>query len=141
VESEELLLNEGTEMIGYCGYNCYLCGARSEDPAVRQKLVDGWRKLFGHEMYTAENVKCDGCQSNGQVADKECRARPCAKERAVTNCAYCEAFPCEKLKPLVPPIFFATEAEYNLCMRQFESRPNLTKILIEKGRSPFWVDR
>ena len=92
-------------------------------------------------MYTAENVKCDGCQSNGQVADKECRARPCAKERGVKNCAYCEEFPCEKLKPLIPPIFFVAEAEYNLCMRQFDCRPNLTKILIEKGKSPFWVDQ
>ena len=26
------------EMIGYCGYNCHLCAARSEDPAVRQQL-------------------------------------------------------------------------------------------------------
>jgi tRNA U38,U39,U40 pseudouridine synthase TruA len=39
------------EMIGYCGYNCHLCAARSDDPAVRQRLVDGWRKLFGHEDY------------------------------------------------------------------------------------------
>ena len=23
-----------TEMIGYCGYNCHLCAARSDDPAV-----------------------------------------------------------------------------------------------------------
>jgi hypothetical protein len=134
------MLNESTEMIGYCGYNCYLCAARSEDPAVRQRLVDGWRKLFGHEMYTAENVKCDGCPSNGKVADKQCRARPCAKERGVKNCAYCEAFPCEKLKPLIPPIFFATEAEYNLCVRQFDCRPNLTNILVERGKPPFWVD-
>jgi len=34
-------------MTGYCGYNCDLCAARSDDPAVRQRLVDGWRKLFG----------------------------------------------------------------------------------------------
>ena len=26
------------EMIGYCGYNCHLCAARSDDPALRQKL-------------------------------------------------------------------------------------------------------
>ncbi|MBN1661513.1 MAG: hypothetical protein JXA93_24180 [Anaerolineae bacterium] len=24
------------EVIGYCGYNCHLCAARSDDPAVRQ---------------------------------------------------------------------------------------------------------
>jgi hypothetical protein len=56
------------EMIGYCGYNCHLCAARSDDPAVRQELVDGWRKYFGHEAYTAENVRCDGCLADGRVA-------------------------------------------------------------------------
>jgi hypothetical protein len=34
------------KLIGYCGYNCHLCAARSEDFAVRQKLVDAWRKYF-----------------------------------------------------------------------------------------------
>jgi len=33
-----------TQMIGYCGYNCHLCATRSDDPAVRQKLVHGWRE-------------------------------------------------------------------------------------------------
>ena len=132
-------MSESTEMIGYCGYNCHLCAARSEDPAVRQRLVDGWRKLFGHESYTAENVRCDGCPSSGRVADTTCRARPCAKEKEVKSCAHCEAFPCEKLKPLIPTIFFAKEAEYNLCMRQFDSKPNLTRALVERGKPPFWV--
>lgn len=51
------------EMIGYCGYNCHLCAACSDDKELRQKMVDGWRKIFGLEMYTAENVCCDGCKS------------------------------------------------------------------------------
>ncbi len=38
------------EMIGYCGYNCHLCAARSDDPVGRQELVDRWRKAFGHEL-------------------------------------------------------------------------------------------
>ena len=44
--------------IGYCGYNCHLCAARSEDIEVRQKMVDAWRKYLGHKNYTAENVYC-----------------------------------------------------------------------------------
>jgi hypothetical protein len=44
------------DMIGYCGYNCGSCAARSDDPALRQKLVDGWRKIFGHQHYSAQNV-------------------------------------------------------------------------------------
>jgi len=136
---ERFNVTENKEMIGYCGYNCHLCVARSEDPTVRQKLVDGWRKLFGHTTYTAENVKCDGCPSNGKVADTQCQARPCAKQKGLNSCAYCDDFPCEKLKPLIPRIFFATEEEYNLCMRQFDCKANLTKILAERGKTPFWL--
>ena len=89
------------EMIGYCGYSCHLCAARSEDAEVRQKLVDGWRKLFGHEHYTAENVRCDGCKSDGRVADQSCKARSCARERGVESCAACEDFPCDRMRHLM----------------------------------------
>jgi len=138
------------EMVGYCGYNCHLCAARSDDPAIRQKMVDGWRRIFGHENYTAENVKCDGCTSNGEVADNVCRARPCAKERRVKNCVYCDEFPCDRVKHLIgdrigmmvrhlPETSTVTEEEYNLCMRQFDSMPNLVKMLVKAGKLPSWL--
>jgi len=138
------------KMIGYCGYNCHLCAARSDDPEVRQKLVDGWRKIFGHEHYTAENVRCDGCRADGRLADKECKARPCAIERGVESCAECEDFVCDKVKNLLAcregiMVFLnsrlgdVTEEEYNLCARQFESMPNLIKIMAKSGKLPGWV--
>jgi len=141
-----------TEMIGYCGYNCHLCAAQSDDPAVRQRLVDGWRKVFGHENYTAENVKCAGCSSDGRVADQQCKARPCAKQKGVESCAYCDEFPCDKMKHLMASrdgmliwchraVSSATEEEYNLCVRQFESMPNLVKALASAGKLPLWVER
>ena len=137
-------------MIGYCGYNCHLCAARSDDPAVRQKLVDGWRKFFGHENYTVENVKCDGCLSDGRVADQVCKARPCAKQKGVESCAHCDEFPCDKMKHLMasrdgmliwcyPRTADVTEKEYNLCMRQFDSMPNLVRMLASSGKLPEWV--
>jgi hypothetical protein len=138
-------------MIGYCGCNCHLCAARSDDPALRQQLVDGWRRIFGHPNYTAENVKCDGCRSNGRVADQVCQARPCAQERGVESCACCAEFPCDKMKHLMgscdgmmiwlhrvaPPI---TEEEYDLCMRQFDSMPNLLRTLVSVGKLPRWLE-
>lgn len=138
------------KMIGYCGYNCHLCAARSDDPALRQRMVDGWRKIFGHQNYTAVNVKCDGCLSDGRIADKSCKARPCAREKGVENCAYCDEFPCDKMKHLMasremmliggyPRTSSVTEEEYNLCMRQFESMPNLLKMLARTGKIPSWV--
>jgi len=139
------------EMIGYCGYNCHLCAARSDDPAVRQQLVDGWRRIFGHQHYTAENVRCDGCLSDGRLADKECKARPCAIERGVKNCAYCEDFVCEKVGHLLssregmlifcrPRTGSVTEEEYELCMRQFESMPNVVRMLVDAGKLARWVE-
>ena len=137
-------------MMGYRGYSCHLCAARSDDPAVRQKLVDGWRKYFGHQNYTAENVKCDGCLSDGRVADQVCQARPCAQEKGVENCAYCDEFPCDKMKNLMatregmliwgyPRTANVTEEEYNLCMRQFDSMSNLLEMLADAGKLPGWV--
>jgi hypothetical protein len=138
------------KMIGYCGYNCHLCAARSEDPAVRQRLVDGWKKIFGHQNYTAGNVQCDGCPNEGRHADLNCQARPCAIEKGVESCACCAEFPCAKIKNLMgsragmllhcyPRTASLTEEEYNLCMRQFDSMPNLLKTLADSKKMRQWV--
>jgi hypothetical protein len=105
---------------------------------------------LGHENYTAENVRCDGCKSNGRIADKGCRARPCAKEKGIEHCAHCDEFPCDKIKYLIssregmliwlfPKTSSITEEEYNLCLRQFESMPNLLRILASAGKIPSWT--
>ena len=127
--------------LGRCGYRCDLCAARSDDAGLRQKMVDGWRKYWGHERYTAENVRCDGCLAQGRLADTNCEVRPCAIERNVPNCAYCEAFPCEKLKKLMSSPHFnlvrfgeVPEEDYKLCLRQFDNVPELLAIRAEVRR-------
>jgi len=139
------------KMIGYCGYNCGECAARSNDLAVRQKLVDGWRRIFGHQMYTAENVKCDGCPSGGKVADQQCKARPCAQAKGVRSCAECDEFACEKVRTLLGSrdgmLIFCrpkdgrpvTQEEYDLCMRQFDGMKNVVDALVEAGKLSPWV--
>jgi len=138
------------EMIGYCGYRCGQCAARSDDPEIRQRLVDGWRKIFGHEMYTVDNVRCDGCKGNGRLADKQCQARPCAIERGVDSCAECGDFVCDKVRGLLgsrhtmlinhsKKLSQLTEEEYNLCMAQFDALPNLIKQLVIAGKLPGWT--
>lgn len=138
------------EMIGYCGYNCHLCAARSDDIELRKKMVLGWKKIFGLENYTALNVRCDGCKSDGRLADKQCKVRPCAIEKRIEFCAYCDEFPCDKVKSLMGSregmlIYHllgtssVTEEEYNLCMRQFNSMPNILKILVKAGKLQSWV--
>ena len=139
-----------TEMISYCGYRCDLCAARSDDPEVRQQLVDGWRKYLGHQHYTAENVRCDGCRGNVRLADQACKARPCAIVRQVESCAFCEDFVCDKVGSLLSErlgmlIFLhrrmaeITQEEYELCIRQFENMPNLVQALVRAGKLPDWV--
>ncbi len=138
-------------MIGYCGYNCYLCAARSDDINIRQKMVDTWRKYLGHENYTAKNVACEGCKSKGdKIADKICKARPCARDKGLESCAQCDEFPCNKVKdlittPLVMLTYRATqfkditEEEFNLSVQQWNSIPNLIKILVNEGKLPPFI--
>ena len=140
------------EMVGYCGYRCSVCAARSPDPAVRQKLVDGWKKIFGHQNYTADNVFCEGCKSGGKIADKSCKARPCAKEKGVDFCADCTEFPCDKVRPLLataegmlifcrPKNGSISEEEYDLCMRQFDSMSGIVAMMAKSGKLAPWVKR
>ena len=138
------------KMIGYCGYNCHLCAARSKDLKKRQKLVDGWKRIFGHQCYTAENVHCVGCKGSGRVADQQCKARPCARKKGIEFCAECDEFPCDKVRHLLasreglliycrPKDSPVTEEEYNLCMRQFDSMGNVVEQLTKARKLPGWV--
>ena len=139
------------KMIGYCGYNCHLCAARSNDINVRKKLVDAWQKYLGHQHYTAENVACEGCKSEGdKIADKQCKARPCAREKGFESCAQCDEFPCKKMSHLMgstvglltylaPKLKDITEEEFNLCIQQWNSMPNLIERLVEEGKLPSFV--
>jgi hypothetical protein len=134
----------------YCGYRCDLCAARSDDPEIRHKLVEGWKMYLGHEMYTVENVHCDGCCANGKHADQQCQVRPCAISHDVETCAECDEFVCEKVGRLLGErmgtmIFLhkcmknMSEEEYNLCLRQFENMPEIVKLMVKAGKLPSWV--
>ncbi len=122
-------------IIARCGYRCDLCAARSDDAEVRQRLVNGWRRIYGNESYTAENVRCDGCLCDGRLADKNCQVRACCLDLSYENCAECDDFPCDKLNNLLachseqhrqrPRL---SDGVYNLCCRQFDNIPRLLKI-------------
>lgn len=138
--------------IAYCGYRCDLCAGRSPDKRLRRKMVAGWKKLYGHTMYTEENVPiakpCSGCKGKGEVADKVCKARGCASERNVVSCADCGEFPCEKLRPLLSDrnrLLLnckdkdVSHEEYELAAMPFESMPVLVKRLVDTGKLPSWM--
>lgn len=103
--------------------------------------MDGWRKYLGHQMYTVEKAKCDGCLSDGQLADKTCPVRPCVIAKGIAICAYCDDYPCDNLKKLAcnREMFMKAlpnipEDDYNICLRQFENLPELERIRRELGK-------
>jgi hypothetical protein len=134
---------------GYCGYDCSLCPGQSDDIEERAKLVEVWRKYFGHQAYTLENVRCDGCKADGRIADKQCEARPCAKEKGLEFCMDCNQFPCDKVRKLMgtkegmilfclPKTYELTEEEYNFGMAQFASMPFILERLQKNGKMKNW---
>ncbi|MBN1504340.1 MAG: DUF3795 domain-containing protein [Candidatus Eisenbacteria bacterium] len=140
--------------IGYCGYRCDICPGRSKDRAVRRKMVDGWIKIFGHTSYTDENIPvakpCAGCKGEGRVADVQCQARACAREKGVASCADCSEFPCDKLRPLMAArdhlLMYVrdksvTLEEYTMSAMQFESMPVLLNRMADNGKLPSWVKK
>ena len=139
--------------VGYCGYCCDICPGRSEDKNIRRKMVEGWKKIFGHTSYTEENIPiakpCAGCKGKGDVSDTQCQARACAREKGVIVCADCDQFPCKKLRPLLSNrndlLLYVkdksvTLEEYTMSAMQFENMPVLLKRLIDSGKMPSWVD-
>lgn len=139
---------------GYCGYKCGICAGKSSDIEKRRKMVEGWKKLFGHTCYTEENVPikspCCGCKGDGEIADKSCQARACAMEKGIDFCADCEEFPCKKVAPLLASrdglLLYCVRGkdislkEYELSAKQFENMPEINKRLKEKGKLPDWID-
>ncbi|MBN1433554.1 DUF3795 domain-containing protein, partial [Candidatus Fermentibacterales bacterium] len=82
-----------------------------------------------------------------RLADRSCKARPCAIDRGLDSCAECEEFPCGTLRTLMaspagmllfclPRTGSITREEYELCMRPFDSMGNLVRKLSEIGRLP-----
>ena len=94
-----------SEMIAYCGLDCYQCGAfvatRDNDDAKRREVAELWAKEFLPGL-TAEDINCDGCLTDGVLFSycKDCKIRACAMDRGVVNCAYCEDYACGKLDEL-----------------------------------------
>jgi hypothetical protein len=88
-------------ILARCGFRCDLClaykASAESDPAVRQKLSDGWYKYFGFRL-PPERIVCDGCMAeNPRLIDQNCPVRSCVMERGLDHCGRCEQYVCEKL--------------------------------------------
>jgi hypothetical protein len=70
----------------------------------------------------------------------------------VKSCASCDEFICDKVRHLLASregmlvfhharLVSLTEEEYDLCMRQFDSMPNLIRLLVGAEKLPAWVQQ
>jgi hypothetical protein len=139
------------EMTARCGFQCHLCLAfreNNKDRADQARVAAGWSKYFGLDV-PPEQIRCNGCLSDDSggfdFPDKNCPIRPCAIERGLANCAYCEDYPCEKLEVRISGVeevmkrFFGTipQEEYNSFIAPYDARKTLDgirkKVRFRKG--------
>ncbi len=105
-----------TDMIAYCGLDCLTCPAfiamKEDDDEKRKATAEMWSKMYKAEI-KPEDINCTGCHSTGIVFShcNECPIRPCAQDKKLQNCAYCDDFTCEKLEGLLK---YAPEARTKL---------------------------
>ncbi|MGE5549303.1 MAG: DUF3795 domain-containing protein [Bacteroidota bacterium] len=126
--------------MGYCGYKCEFCPAlratKADDPGALAKCAEVWGRLFGIKS-APEQLRCDGCYNEmGRKADKDCRVRPCCKEKALVTCGECPSYPCALVQErfvsrdeietrLGEPI---AEEEYQAYVKPLENKGRLDTI-------------
>ena len=124
--------------VAFCGYRCDLCPAHVKNVdrlTDRTTLRAGWKKFFGFDV-PEEHILCVGCAEEGNHLDTDCPVRPCAMEKHVTNCSFCDFFDsCDTLRSRAdvldePKEKFAgsiSEKQYELFFRPYEGRKELNK--------------
>lgn len=92
------------KMIGFCGIVCTECkgylATQKNDDNERRKVAQVWSQLYHHDI-NPKDIDCDGCLSEGRRLINYCNVceiRKCGREKNIKNCAYCDEYPCEKLK-------------------------------------------
>ena len=113
-----------TELISMCGINCANCPAYlatlKGDISEKERIAKEWS--CDEYSFTPEEITCYGCVSEGKTLMKfcySCDIRNCGMKKRISNCAYCEDFPCEMMTKIYE--------------RNPEAKQNLNKIL--KSRS------
>jgi len=91
------------QMIAFCGLVCTECPAfratLQDDDQLRADTAAQWSQQFKADIKPGD-INCRGCLSDQGEKFSYCRVcaiRACGQERAVTNCAYCDDYGCDKL--------------------------------------------
>ena len=98
-----ITVNTMEKKIGFCGVVCIECKAylatQHNSNVERKKVAQEWSKQYQKEI-KPEDIKCDGCFSDGKRLIGYCHVceiRKCGRQKNIENCAYCNEYACEKL--------------------------------------------
>lgn len=135
------------EVIGRCGFRCSDCLAYRENVKSfedRQRFRDCLQKYYGDNL-TVEECFCNGCladeAANPTCRDLDCKVRACVNSRGLTNCAYCNDYPCPKIeKKMIDPRVVEKRfggplpaEDYQSFVKPYEIRPTLGEIRRREG--------
>ena len=87
------------KVISACGRDCMTCdcylATRSGNQEFKEKVAKEWSEEYG-EGLTADDIKCDGCNSGGDlfIWCYSCPIRNCLISKKYESCAQCSKFPC-----------------------------------------------
>lgn len=91
-------------LISACGLMCSRCDAfratRENDSEKLEAVAADWRARYNSPDIAADNIRCDGCMTDGGPKCGHCgvcAVRKCASEKKLTSCAQCAEFPCREL--------------------------------------------
>ena len=86
----------------YCAECNAFKATQTKDSEGKKQLAKKWTEKLKVE-FRPEDIDCDGCKSNriSGWCRKICKIRPCATERKIKTCAYCNDYLCKKLKELL----------------------------------------
>jgi hypothetical protein len=98
-----------SKILAYCGLVCHTCPIylatrqenKDEQKQMRIEIVRVCKEKYGLNYKLEDITNCDGCLTDGNrlfTACSTCPIRNCAREKELTNCAYCPDYPCDNLK-------------------------------------------
>jgi hypothetical protein len=105
---------EEKRLVDCCGIECSDCpvykATQRDNDEERSEILrrqrEKWASIFSEQYgreYSAEDINCDGCNSNSDRVFwfcRDCGIRRCAQEKELANCAFCQDYSCDKLENL-----------------------------------------
>lgn len=101
--------------IGFCGEECYKCDLRlatlnHADDEQREKIAEMVNSYLPPdtpqtELYTKEDIGCEGCHAENGLCKKmcdSCPVRKCGMSKNSAHCWECEEYPCGIIEERYP---------------------------------------